>query len=80
MKSDYRYSSVTISRGGATYEIVGVWDYKAVAFDPGAVLSIKKNGAEVLHAAGIPKKEKASILAVATKEYQNRQWGGGNGL
>lgn len=80
MKSDYRYSSVTISRGGSMYEIVGVWDYKAIAFDTGAVLSIKKNGAEVLHAAGISEKEKASILAVASKEYQSRQWGGGNGI
>lgn len=75
MKPDYRYSSVAISRGGATYEIIGVWDYKAIAFDTGAVLSIKKNGGEVLQE--LDAKEKASILAVASKEYQSRQWGGG---
>lgn len=78
MKPDYRYSSVAISRGGSTYEIVGVWDYKAVAFDLGAVLSIKKNGMEVLQE--LDAKEKTSILAVASKEYQSRQWGGGNGI
>lgn len=78
MKSDYRYSSVMIMRGGSKYKIIGVWDYKTERFDFDSILSIKKDGMEVSQ--DIATKEKVAILTVAMKEYQSRQWGGGNWL